>query len=156
MNRIFRLLTVGIIVILSGCSFFQDQDEDRRIIKISDCIKKSLSGELSLAREISKKVTKIRYEKTFKVSNKVNITNEFSNNSTVIESEGRDRPGLLYQIANTLKETNINIKSAHIVTFGEKANDIFYITNLFGEKIYTPEKLLLIKSMLLSSMEGNT
>ena len=135
---------------------FQDQDEDRRIIRISDCIKKSLSGELSLDREISKKVTKIRYEKTFKVSNKVNITNEFSNNSTVIEIEGRDRPGLLYQIANTLKETNINIKSAHIVTFGEKANDIFYITNLFGEKIYTPEKLLLIKSMLLSSMEENT
>ena len=28
MNRIFRLLTVGIIVILSGCSFFQDQDEE--------------------------------------------------------------------------------------------------------------------------------
>jgi [protein-PII] uridylyltransferase len=134
---------------------FQDQDEDRRIIRISDCIKKSLSGELSLDREISKKVTKIRYEKTFKVSNKVNITNEFSNNSTVIEIEGRDRPGLLYQIANTLKETNINIKSAHIVTFGEKANDIFYITNLFGEKIYTPEKLLLIKSMLLTSMEEN-
>ncbi len=135
---------------------FQDQDEDRRIIRISDCIKKSLSGELSLDREISKKVTKIRYEKTFKVSNKVNITNEFSNNSTVIEIEGRDRPGLLYQIANTLKETNINIKSAHVVTFGEKANDIFYITNLFGEKIYTPEKLLLIKSMLLSSMKENT
>ena len=135
---------------------FQDQDEDRRIIRISDCIKKSLSGELSLDREISNKITKIRYEKTFKVRNEVNITNEFSNNSTVIEIEGRDRPGLLYQIANTLKETNINIKSAHIVTFGEKANDIFYITNLFGEKIYTPEKLLLIKSMLLSSMEENT
>ena len=135
---------------------FQDQDEERRIIRISDCIKKSLSGELSLDREISKKFTKIRYEKTFKVRNEVNITNEFSNNSTVIEIEGRDRPGLLYQIANTLKETNINIKSAHIVTFGEKANDIFYITNLFGEKIYTPEKLLLIKSMLLSSMKENT
>ena len=79
---------------------FQDQDEERRIIRISDCIKKSLSGELSLDREISKKFTKIRYEKTFKVRNEVNITNEFSNNSTVIEIEGRDRPGLLYQIAN--------------------------------------------------------
>ena len=134
---------------------FNDQDEDRRINKISDCIKKSLSGQLSLDREISKKSTNIRYEKTFEVKNKVNITNEFSNNSTVIEIEGRDRPGLLYKIANVLKETNINIKSAHIVTFGEKANDIFYITNLFGDKISSPEKLLLMKSMLLSSMEEN-
>ena len=54
-----------------------------------------------------------------------------------------------------MKDTNINIKSAHFATFGEKANDIFYITNLFGDKIYTPEKLLSMKSMLLSSMEEN-
>ena len=134
---------------------FNDEDEGRRIDRISDCIKKSLGGELSLDREISKKNTSIRHEKTFEVINKVNITNEFSNNSTVIEIEGRDRPGLLYQITNVLKDTNINIKSAHIVTFGEKANDIFYITNLFGDKIYTPEKLLSMKSMLLSSMEEN-
>tara|TARA_B100000900_G_scaffold401049_1_gene405311 strand:- start:1165 stop:2475 length:1311 start_codon:yes stop_codon:yes gene_type:complete len=134
---------------------FNDQDEDRRLIKITDCIKKSLGGEISLDRELSKKNKNASYEKTFEVTNKVNITNEYSNNSTVIEIEGMDRPGLLYRIANTLKETNINIKSAHIVTFGEKANDVFYITNLFGDKIYTPEKLSLMKSMLLASMEEN-
>ena len=77
---------------------------------------------------------------TFKVDNIVSLTNEFSNYSTVIEIEARDKPGLLYEITNTLRATNINIKSAHIATFGERANDVFYVTNLFGEKIDSEEK----------------
>ena len=76
-----------------------------------------------------------------------------SHNSTVVEVEARDKPGLLYQITNILKETNINIKSAHIVTFGERANDVFYITNLFGEKIFSEEKLNRIRDLILGSLK---
>ena len=132
---------------------FNDQDEDRRINKISQIIKDSLGGLLSLDIELSKKSKNIQHEKTFKVRNKINITNELSHNSTVVEVEARDKPGLLYQITNILKETNINIKSAHIVTFGERANDVFYITNLFGEKIDSEEKLYRIRDLILSSLK---
>jgi len=132
---------------------FNDQDEDRRIGKISQIIKDSLGGTLSLDLELSKKKKNIQHEKTFKVRNKINITNELSQNSTVVEVEARDKPGLLFQITNILKETNINIKSAHIVTFGERANDIFYITNLFGEKIDSEEKLNRIRDLILSSLK---
>ena len=132
---------------------FNDQDEDRRIGKISQIIKDSLGGALSLDTELSKKKKNVQHEKTFKVRNKINITNELSQNSTVVEVEARDKPGLLFQITNILKETNINIKSAHIVTFGERANDIFYITNLFGEKIDSEEKLNRIRDLILSSLK---
>jgi len=132
---------------------FNDQDEDRRINKISQIIKDSLGGLLSLDVELSKKSKNVQHEKTFKVRNKINITNELSHNSTVVEVEARDKPGLLYQITNILKETNINIKSAHIVTFGERANDVFYITNLFGEKIFSEEKLNRIRDLILGSLK---
>jgi [protein-PII] uridylyltransferase len=132
---------------------FNDQDEDRRIGKISQIIKDSLGGALSLDLELSKKKRNIQHEKTFKVRNKINITNELSHNSTVVEVEARDKPGLLFQITNILKETNINIKSAHIVTFGERANDVFYITNLFGEKIDSEEKLNRIRDLILRSLK---
>ena len=102
-----------------------------------------------------KKKHAISYEKTFKVDNIVSLTNEFSNYSTVIEVEARDKPGLLYQITNTLRATNINIKSAHIATFGERANDVFYVTNLFGEKIDSEEKINRIKNLLISNLEEN-
>ena len=49
---------------------------------------------------------------------------------------------------------NINIKSAHIATFGERANDVFYITNLFDEKIDSSEKIDRIRNLLLSSLKN--
>jgi [protein-PII] uridylyltransferase len=134
---------------------FSDNDEDRRIKKIANTIKKSLGGSLSLSKELLKKKHAISYEKTFKVDNIVSLTNEFSNYSTVIEIEARDKPGLLYEITNTLRATNINIKSAHIATFGERANDVFYVTNLFGEKIDSEEKINRIKNLLISNLEEN-
>jgi len=39
------------------------------------------------------------------------------------------------------------------VTFGERANDVFYITNLFGEKIFSEEKLNRIRDLILGSLK---
>ena len=57
MNRIFRLLTVGIIVILSGCSFFQDQDEEilpAELVKFNETlnIKKIWNGKVGKGSEL--------------------------------------------------------------------------------------------------------
>ena len=38
----------------------------------------------------------------------------------------------------SLSSLNLNIGSAHIVTFGEKAVDSFYVTDLTGQKINSP------------------
>ena len=134
---------------------FSDADENRRILQISDSIKSSLNGSLSLNKKILQKKLGVHYEQAFQVKNKVHITNEFSDSSTVVEVEGRDKPGLLYQITNALQSANINIKSAHIATYGERANDVFYITNLFGEKINSDEKIQRIKNLLFDMMEKN-
>ena len=53
----------------------------------------------------------------------------------MIEISGLDRPGLLYDLTTALGKLNLNIASAHIVTFGEKAVDVFYVTDLTGTKI---------------------
>ena len=65
----------------------------------------------------------------------VTIDNSLSNRQTVIEISGLDRPGLLYDLTTALGKLNLNIASAHIVTFGEKAVDVFYVTDLTGTKI---------------------
>ena len=49
-------------------------------------------------------------------------------------STGLDRPGLLYDLTAALSRLNLNIGSAHIVTFGEKAVDSFYVTDLTGRE----------------------
>ena len=54
---------------------------------------------------------------------------------TVIEVSGLDRPGLLAELTNAISKLNLNIGSAHIATFGEKAVDVFYVTDLTGAKV---------------------
>ena len=50
-------------------------------------------------------------------------------------SNGLDRIGLLYDLTEALFGLNLNIASAHITTFGERAVDVFYVTDLTGAKI---------------------
>ena len=63
------------------------------------------------------------------------IDNDSSNRYTVIEVAGLDRIGLLYDLTEALFRLNLNIASAHITTFGERAVDVFYVTDLTGAKI---------------------
>ena len=45
----------------------------------------------------------------------------------------------------------MNIGSAHIATFGEKAADVFYVTNFAGEKINLAEDKTRIREALLEA-----
>jgi [protein-PII] uridylyltransferase len=45
---------------------------------------------------------------------------------------------------------NLNIGSAHIVTFGEKAVDAFYVTDLTGAKITSATRQATIKRQILA------
>jgi [protein-PII] uridylyltransferase len=59
---------------------------------------------------------------------------------SVVEVSGLDRPGLLYDLTFALSKLNLNIASAHIVTFGEKAVDTFYVSDLTGAKVVNPAR----------------
>ena len=44
-----------------------------------------------------------------------------------MEVVAQDQPGLLHNVAIILKQHNLVLLSARIATFGERAEDIFYI-----------------------------
>src|SRR6267143_1153159 len=46
-------------------------------------------------------------------------------------------------------EVTINIASAHVATFGERARDVFYVTDLLGAQINAPTRQAAIKSALI-------
>jgi [protein-PII] uridylyltransferase len=76
------------------------------------------------------------------------MDNKASASHTVIEVNGRDRPGLLYELTRELTRLNLQISSAKISTYGEKVVDVFYVKNLFGHKIDQPAKLSEIQKSL--------
>ena len=77
------------------------------------------------------------------------VDNALSDQFTVIEVAGLDRPGLLFELTNTLSDLNLDITSAHITTFGEKAVDVFYVTDLTNKKIASPQRQKAIRERLL-------
>ncbi|MCF6275726.1 MAG: [protein-PII] uridylyltransferase, partial [Robiginitomaculum sp.] len=48
---------------------------------------------------------------------------------SIIEVEGRDRPGLLHALALVLANHKLSVRSAHIEVVGPKAIDVFYVTH---------------------------
>lgn len=59
---------------------------------------------------------------------------------TIMEIKGRDRPGLLHDIASVLSEKGIEIMSAHIEVVGNIAIDSFYLA-MPGQNVVIPKAL---------------
>jgi len=95
-------------------------------------------------------------EKAFNVPTSVTFDNEGSEIYTIIEVDTRDRPGLLYDLARTLSESNVYIASAVIATYGEQVVDTFYVKDMFGLKFYTPSKQKTLERRLRAAIEAGT
>ncbi|HHN73400.1 MAG TPA: hypothetical protein ENK13_04865, partial [Thermopetrobacter sp.] len=58
------------------------------------------------------------------------------------------------QLTTALFDLNLNIVSAHITTYGERAVDVFYVTDLTGAKITSATRRDAIRERLLEVLEG--
>src|SRR5690606_27629549 len=79
------------------------------------------------------------------------VDNDASNRFTVIEVTARDRPALLNALAHSLFESKVTVHSAHIATYGERAVDTFYVTDLLGGKIEGKVRISNLKKNLLNA-----
>jgi len=127
----------------------RDEDEGRRATRIGEMIEQVLEGKLRLPDAVAKRAAVRGRNRPFTVEPEVIINNQWSDLYTVIEVSGLDRPGLLYQLTTALSKLNLNIASAHVATFGERARDVFYVTDLLGAQINAPTRQAAIKSALL-------
>jgi [protein-PII] uridylyltransferase len=129
--------------------FDRDDDEMRRAGRIAHGIEQALHGDVRLPDVVAKRVPPKGRMKAFAVEPEVRLNNQWSNRFTVIEVIGLDRPGLLYELTSTISKLGLNIASAHIATFGERAVDVFYVTDLIGAKIDQPSRQAAIKRALI-------
>ena len=105
------------------------------LAKLTVQIERALAGQMKRSEPQAQRTFVPDRIKVFKVPPRVIIDNQASAAHTVIEINGRDRPGFLYLVTGALFSLSLQISSAKISTFGERAVDVFYVKDGFGMKI---------------------
>ncbi len=129
-------------------------DAPHRLARLSALIEQALSGRLRLETEIHR-VSKLllgRRLHAIHVPPRVVIDNHASHTHTVIEVNGRDRPGLLHDVTAAISEQGLQIASAHVTTYGVRAVDVFYVKDVFGLKVENERKLQQLREALLRAL----
>jgi [protein-PII] uridylyltransferase len=134
-------------------AFTSDEDEKVRATRIIDTVKQLLQGRRQILIDLGKESRHNRRLKPFSLPAEVQVSNTLSEKFTVIEVSGLDRTGLLHQLTREISDLNLTIGSAHIGTYGEKAVDVFYVTDLTGHKIDSKVRQRKIRDALLAVFE---
>jgi len=122
--------------------------------KLEHRIANSLTGELRPWRDLAgKESLPQRARDVFEVPTRVLIDNSASNFFTLVEVNGRDRPGLLYDVTRALTESGIQIASAKISTYGERVVDVFYVKDVFGMKVTNEHKQDEVRRAVLEALD---
>lgn len=130
-------------------------DEEARLTRIKLGIADALANRAKLSERLkTRPLPRLRAD-AFTIEPNVLIDNKASNRFTVIEVNARDRPALLYALANALFQSKVTIHSAHVATYGERAVDTFYLTDLIGDKIESASRLKTIERRLLDAASGD-
>jgi [protein-PII] uridylyltransferase len=71
----------------------------------------------------------------FRIAPSVAVAEKASSRTTVVEVNALDRPALLAGLAAAINDQGLQIHSAHIATYGERAVDVFYLSLADGKKL---------------------
>jgi [protein-PII] uridylyltransferase len=125
--------------------------EAPQLERLSRIITDVLTGRIRLADRLAARPLARRRAEVFRVQPYVLFDNKASNRFTVAEVGAADRPALLYALTRALFDGKVTIHSAHIATWGERATDTFYLTDLTGAKITDPARLATLEKRLLAA-----
>jgi len=98
-----------------------------------------------------------RQQKHFQIPSEITISNDMSNQRTVVEIIVSDRPGLLADIGRCFRRQKLVIQNARISTLGEHIEDVFFVVSEDNEPLRNSaevEKLQIeLKATITEAME---
>jgi [protein-PII] uridylyltransferase len=127
-------------------------ERPERLAKLAALIEQVLSGRLRLRDALAKRTAPPLRMAAFTAPPRVVIDNKASATHTLIEINGADRPGLLFNVTNALTELGLSIGTAKIATYGERVVDVFYVKDVFGHKIDEERKLTRVRERVLAAL----
>jgi len=118
---------------------YQPLGETSQSVHLLEELEKNIGDPSAPIPEVSRQLP--RQIKQFKFPTQVEFEQIETHHRTVMHVKALDRPGLLSRIAQALHHCEIHLSNARIATFGERAEDIFYITDKKEQAIHDAAQL---------------
>ncbi|MBI4573692.1 MAG: [protein-PII] uridylyltransferase [candidate division NC10 bacterium] len=90
--------------------------------------------------------------RTGDIHTRIEFDNVVSDRYTVIDIRAQDRLGLLYMIASTLSDMDLDVALAKIATEVDQAMDVFYVTEKDGTKVPEGSRMEAIRETLVHAI----
>ncbi|MBW1615208.1 MAG: [protein-PII] uridylyltransferase, partial [Deltaproteobacteria bacterium] len=116
----------------------------------------ALAGKLNIKEALKKRKRDYNIERDKnKGENKADnahINNNISKFFSIIEVTTYNAPDILFRITDAIFEKDIDIRIAKIATKADRIIDVFYVRNLYGEKIVSPDKIEGLKTAIYDAL----
>jgi [protein-PII] uridylyltransferase len=123
--------------------------DPHQLNRLEKAVLDALNGQEPLTARLECKPLPLPRAAAFNIRPAAFIDNQASSRYTVVEVNARDRAALLSALGEALFQSKLAIHSAHIATYGERAVDVFYLTNRDGTKIESPARIKALQARLI-------
>jgi len=137
-------------------TFIVHDDEGMPIMDAIDLksIEDRISAEISLAdapvTEVKRRIPRVL--KQFAIRTYIEFEQDDNSRRTMLRLNTTDRPGILSQVGQVFIKHNIRLHTAHVATFGERVEDVFYITTPDKQQITDSQALESLKQSIIQSL----
>jgi [protein-PII] uridylyltransferase len=125
--------------------------EKDQLARLEAAIADALANRARLPERLAAKPLARTRAEAFTIEPAALIDNKASNRLTVIEVNAQDQPALLSRLAHALFQSKVTLHSAHVATYGERAVDTFYVTDLLGGKVEGKSRLKALERRLIEA-----
>jgi [protein-PII] uridylyltransferase len=129
-------------------------DNPQRIRQIQETLTETLRNPAEFADIVQRRMP--RRNKHFDVPTQVVISNDLGHEHTVVDIQTLDRPGLLARIGRIFADFRLLVHNARIATLGERAEDVFFVTDQTGEPVSDPELCEQLRAKLTSELDDTS
>ncbi len=123
----------------------------KHVRRLVEALERAACGELPAVE--ARRPSEHARASAFAISASATIDNEASQHSTVVETSGRDRPGLVEALARAMSDAGLSIQSAHVDSHGERAVDAFYVVAETGGKLVDLDRMTDVRERLIEVLD---
>jgi [protein-PII] uridylyltransferase len=130
---------------------FEPEVSDERWQRFERTLGESLRGGIDVSAEVETLRSHYRPPRAG-VPVSVVLHQDASDFFTLVEVEGPDRMGLLFDLTSALAGNGFDVHSARVATYGARVVDVFYVTDADGRKVSQAEREADLERVLLDAV----